>query len=445
MLNDKASVLKEISKNAIPIIISLSIGVFSVLIVTKILGKINVTNFYILALFLPINFFILSLNEAIRAAIVVLSSPLTPEKDSESIANNIVALLFVTIFVFIFSMLILVICKKFLVSILHVGAEHADAFYYFSLFMMAANILIGFSSILLSTLRALKRPTSGMVLSLFSAAVTILLTFIFGNYYAFGLNSFVLAIIVTHTFVIVLGIFILKFYGVIIRISSGSISYCLKKLKQINSIGMPVFLSYLMIFSSLFVNNIFLSHFNKDILSGYGIACRLQSIIILPAIGIGYAMAILINTHLAKKDYMRATKIFRVGINYTIVLYLLAAVSMFLFSRELSLLITNDEAILLASSIYLRFVSLSYIGMGASIVLFTIFEQTGLGIKSLIANIFYCLLLPIIGGFIALYTHQYVCIYLTLTITNFLALIYVAIVYLYPSFIVPAQKPLPSS
>ncbi|SUI81224.1 multidrug efflux protein [Serratia marcescens] len=112
-------------------------------------------------------------------------------------------------------------------------------------------------------------------------------------------------------------------------------------LNDIAFIGAPVAGSFLLLFGFLFSFNYLVSFYGASEIAGFGIAFRIQSFVILPAIALGTAMAIHANNAIADQNFPRIRQILFAGVGLAAALYLVISVLVFLLQERLVMLFTR--------------------------------------------------------------------------------------------------------
>lgn len=97
----------------------------------------------------------------------------------------------------------------------------------------------------------------------------------------------------------------------------------MSQLILLRHVGVPVFVSYCLIFlSTLFYNGI-ISPYGESVIAGFGVGYRIQTMAILPGIVIGSAIGIIINQNMAEKKGERAYEGFKTGMQHSYAAYVL--------------------------------------------------------------------------------------------------------------------------
>ncbi|TDI82802.1 MAG: MATE family efflux transporter [Betaproteobacteria bacterium] len=110
--------------------------------------------------------------------------------------------------------------------------------------------------------------------------------------------------------------------------------------------GFPVSLSMMTISIGAFIIMYFVSSFGEITVAGYGVALRVEQMVLIPGIGITVAVLTLISQNNGAEKYDRVREIIRVAIRYSLYLSTLAAVFILFFSKYVMGIFTDDQAVI---------------------------------------------------------------------------------------------------
>jgi Na+-driven multidrug efflux pump len=396
---------------AIPIAVSNVIGIAAILVNTKILGSVGHYNLYLLALFLPINYFQVAMCEAFRAPALSLLHGSRQELSALLIISSATVIASVVLFEF---------SKNYLSKAFHVPVTIQQEFLNFTASMLLLGVFICANVILTSVFYGIGKQRLAMGLSVLTAISTCCLTYLFSKYYELGIHGLVYAVSISNGVICLFALFVLKSFIKLPRRADYS-----SVLKSIGKLGSPIWFSYIILFSGLFLFNKILAHFGTDIISGFGVAYRLQSLVVIPAIAIGMAIAILVNRHVASGQLFKAQVVLRTGIILSLLFYVIVSPVLFFWRQAAIGFITTDYSVAQAASHYLSYTAFSYIGLGPLLVFLVMLDQTGSGIKSLSYSILSFATEFAVGGWLALRSHNIDYFYLVIAIVNALSFLFV--------------------
>jgi Na+-driven multidrug efflux pump len=415
-------------KLALPAMISSFSGLMTILVCTRILGQADVNNYYLLAVFLPINYLMIALYESIRAASLVLSSVDAYQGRMNKISLNMASLIVALLIIFIVFLSLFLFFGQWLSPLIGVIPAEQQTFIAFSSAMLACGIVIGMAYIFTSTFFAMRKPFIGMSMAVISALLTCFLTYYFSQFISPIWLSYVLGSLIACAFCSVVSLVLMRQYGIyLFHEGFHQLDLTIKNLRPIMKVGFPVLFSCLAIFSSLFFINATLSHFNPNILTGYSIAYRIQNVAILPAITIGTAIAILSSNARVDGDKKEENHIQWIGICFCFLLYVFIAGAIYYFRENVMALVTSDIQLINSGATYLKTIALTYVFMGPNLAYLTSLEQSGFGLKSFFINILYFLIAVNLGCILAIHYQHYEYLYIALASSNLLVFIYVLV------------------
>lgn len=377
----------EIIKLALPICYSSVLSVIAMLINMKMIGNQDSLAYYIVGLFTSINYLIIALFESLRAFTVSCIA----QYANENIPYFLNSLLLVVMFIFFGMGIIIKWLQYAFFHFFNIPIIAQSCFVKFSLLMVFGSLLGCFSYILMSFLFVHKRGGLVFYLSTISVVASVVFTWFFVNILHLGLYSLALAQIFNGV------IFSSIFYFLIIFKGHFSIKYKIRReiltkiFKQYSKTGLPVLISYLMIFAGTFVFSMILSKQGAAAVSGFGVAYRLQILFILPAIAIGAATAIHYNDLIQKNSTQKAKKLKITGLSFSFLIYTVLSIFLYFIQSKWIHFFVNDVCISDQAIHYLHLVIPSYSFFSLFVTYIIFCEQTSKGMKGLIMNGLYFL------------------------------------------------------
>ncbi len=387
------------------------------------LAKYDKNDLYILAIFSPIYYVLLSIQESFKSTTIAITSRLDVSQLKYMIKNFVVLALMVGgLFICFFHL-----TDNWFAFHLHVDAHLTNRFQHFNTDMVWLNIIISINSIFNAIIFSARCAKASFVFQAFTCLMALMLLIVQMQCGNEGLSSLINALGVAN---IICAILMLKFLQRRIfhprpgadpfRIDSNRCENNFTSVIQsFSKIGLPIFFSYLVIFSGYAIFNSLLTKFGIDVVSGYGMACRLQAILILPAIGLGSAMAILL-----KQKYSISG-----GMLIGFVFYGFIAIVMYYDSSHIVHLFMPTGMIYQTAIQYFHCVASSYFVLGPLIAFTTLLEQIGYGIYVLIINLLYFSSIGLIGKWILLSQPNYTSFFHIISHINFFSFFVVVIFY----------------
>jgi putative MATE family efflux protein len=146
--------------------------------------------------------------------------------------------------------------------------------------------------------------------------------------------------------------------------------------RQIAAQAVPAGLNMLTVAIGIFVITWFVKHFGKEAVAAYGIATRIEQVVLLPTIGLNFAVLSLVGQNNGAGRMDRVHEVWRVGLKYGIGLMLAGGALVFAVRHLAMAFFTKDTAVIEHGGDYL---SIAAITLCAYPILFqTVFMLQGL-------------------------------------------------------------------
>ncbi len=155
-------------------------------------------------------------------------------------------------------------------------------------------------------------------------------------------------------------------------------------IKNILRVGIPAAMSQIALSIAVLGVNLILSGFGDLPISAYGIGFRIDSLAILPMLGLAAGVIPLIGYFKGAKDYAGARKVNRLALKLVLGFSVLVGAAIFLLAGTLPSVFTSDPAVIEMASNYLRIIAFSYPFIGTVIIVSASFQGLGRGVPSFI-------------------------------------------------------------
>lgn len=421
-------------KFAISIIAGNIVLVVTSLLNMRLLGKFDHSILYILTMFSPVYYFLLAFQESFRSSAIVIASRY---KKGTNIRYVIKHILLIALICNIIVAILFCSCTDWITQVIHVSEVLKDRFEIYSKKMVLINFILMFNIVLNAMMLGLGFHRLSMLFNMLTCVSTTILLIFQINYLHQGLDGLVIASSIIN---LICGLMILTLISHCIdntqeRSILNKQTYCKNKLltiiRVLNAIiykilfntGSPVFLSYLVMFIGFTLFNSTLTQYGVDVVSGYGVACRLQLLVILPAIGLGSAMAILINHRIMLNKHNGILRTILQGMSVSSIIYGLFAIAIHHYDAQLVALFVSNEAVKNSAIYYFNHVAYSYFISGPVIAFLSMLEQIGYACYALILNGFYFLCVVVMTKLFMRTHDHYQVFYQIISFANFLSLI----------------------
>lgn len=142
--------------------------------------------------------------------------------------------------------------------------------------------------------------------------------------------------------------------GLISGISRDQAACAWQSVREISLQGFPASLNNMTVGIGIFVITYFLSKFGKEAVAAYGIATRVEQIILLPAFGLNVATLTLVAQNNGAMLYDRISAALQTALRYGIILMAIGNLGLLLFPVQLMSLFSADAEVIAIGAGYLR-------------------------------------------------------------------------------------------
>jgi putative MATE family efflux protein len=128
----------------------------------------------------------------------------------------------------------------------------------------------------------------------------------------------------------------------------------LRPLREIAYQGLPASLNMLTVGAGIFVITYFVGKFGKEAVAAYGVATRVEQIVLLPTIGLNIATLTMVAQNNGARLFQRVRETLTTALRYGAMVMGFGTVVVFLLARRLMALFTSDPAVVETGTTYLR-------------------------------------------------------------------------------------------
>lgn len=424
-LNDR--IVPLIYKTFIPMVLASSVSIVTQLANTFFMGHEHKDALYIVGLYIPFSFFMTALIEGFQ---ISNASTVAFEKGKDNL-NNISKIINNLLLYGIISSLIIAIFISLvipqLINFFNVHDGAINTFLKYTRLMVFMTVFSVINAILLSSIRGygLVKISSGI--SVLASLSNIILVYIFINFFNLGVYSIVLANFIVISISIFLSAYFLLKYKIF---NFTSYFFSLKNMKlekivkiKILNIGIPVGISYFLIFISTFFFNKILMPFGNEVIAGFGAAYRLQTIVLLVSISFGNTLGLIMNQNMGGNNAERAFQVYKKGLINIVGIYIIIGMVIFLGRDLIASFLIADGEVSAHTENYLQIVALSYSIMGPMMSSLLVLEQIGKGLRAFFLNFLYFFLIVVVGWLLTTIYQVESLFYWTISLVNTFAII----------------------
>lgn len=256
------------------------------------------------------------------------------------------------------------------------GTLYDNAYAYLSIMFLGIP-----ATFMMNAYNAIKQgqgdTVSPLVIGALSVGANIILDPIFIFVLDLGVHGAALATVLST------GVFAL--YGIVtvfskkqgLKIELSDLKFDRDILAKIVSIGMPMSTGQATTAFGFTILNVFLVSFGEVTLTAFAIGNRISSLIMMPAMGIGSALATVVGQNLGADNVKRAKEAVWSSTKLSTIFLVIGGLVMLPFSREIVSAFSNDSETIISSTQYLNMIIYSIPLMGFFQVLVGVFQGSG--------------------------------------------------------------------
>lgn len=258
---------------------------------------------------------------------------------------------------------------------------------YFSIQFLRIMFLGSFSHFLLFAFISIKQGQGDMKtpmkLSGLSVLTNMILDPIFIFTFGLGIPGAAYATILSRTIFALYGIYYLVYKDDGISINFNQFRFDKIVLKKLISIGLPTALGQSMTAIGFAVLNVFIISFGEEIMTAFAIGNRLSSLVFLPAMGVGTAIATIIGQNLGAENIERAKETTYKSFILITIITVIAGGSLLYFTDHLIRIFSSDPYIIAQGSIYMKLTLLTLPLIGYFHIFLGVFIGSGHTLQSM--------------------------------------------------------------
>jgi len=147
--------------------------------------------------------------------------------------------------------------------------------------------------------------------------------------------------------------------------------------------GFPTSLNSITVGVGIFVITSFISVFGKEAVAAYGVATRVEQIMLLPTIGLNIATVTIVAQNNGARRYERIFETVRTALRYGAVFMAFGTAALLIFARDLMGLFTTDAQVVAIGTFYLRisaFILYAYVVLYVNVAALQGVKRPGYGL-----------------------------------------------------------------
>lgn len=419
-----AVVVRRIGLIAVPILLASLASLFAPLVNTAVMGHHDAALLYPLALALPLILLQTSVNESLRVSSVAFSSQASGSGDLATYRRRLHGLVTIGVLVNLALAALFAVGHGAFLDAYGVPAGQRPLVYAFVQLTVLTGALLMVSVGLMSSLYGFGQVRAVTVVTVTGLAGNVALTAVLVAW--LGLFAMPAATVVSATATIGWAARRLAGLGALPRLSASPWAAVAGSWRQIARISAPVSLGYLLLFvNGLVFTQILARHSALDV-AGFGVAYRIQNLVLMPAIAIGVGLAITVNRMVAAGRPEPVPAFLSTTLLLAVTVFAGLGALLFAVRGPVTGWLAGDPAVAGAAGRYFTYVAPAYLVAGPLLMLMIFLEETGNGLRALTFNA------ALVAGQLLLAHHLTVTghpvwqVYLALAVTYPAAVVFIA-------------------
>lgn len=410
---DRRSLTRAITGLGLPMAAADVFGLLVLVGIVALMARMSAEALYIRALYVPL----VNLFAAVYAGIGISNQVAAAISRGRGRPRDVVPLAAsfarVWLAVSVVLVAVVVLAAPAIGSAFGVSAGERDLFESFVRWMAPAELTQVGAVLCASSLRGFGKAAAGSAVSLVTAIIQFAGVAVFGLGLHGGIFTVPASIAVGSLVGLALGVYLLRRNGLwpaLRRASRGRVSRGLvsrglvtwrpEVVGHLLRVGLPVAATQLLLFGGNFGLLWILGKTGPDVVSGFSAAATLQTLLIMPGIVLGSAIAIVLNQQrgAGKAAWMPAG--LSAGMRIGFILYAVIGLLVWLLRGPIGDLMSGDPRVAAVTSAYLGAVGLTYVVQGPVLAALASMEQLGAGFLALALNVFYFVVIVVVGALV---------------------------------------------
>ncbi|MFB6888165.1 MATE family efflux transporter [Kitasatospora sp. NPDC056327] len=415
--------VRRITGFAAPVVLSEAVALGAQFAVVAMLGAAGGHALYLRSLYTPVGFLLVALNSGLSVALQVVAARAAGCGRRGDLPGHLAAATRIGALCYLVCGAAVLAGAEPLGALLDVPGADRTPFLAFLAAMVAVNAVGALGELCAAVLRGSGATGRGMLLTLTSAGLLLAGVGGLGLGAGWGLTALPVASLGAGVVEVLLGAVLLRRAGLLGRggRSGGGAGRGdgtgrgAEVRAAVVSVGVPVGASFLL----LCVVNLALlrvvTPFGPGAVAGFTLGSTLQSAVIVPAVGFGSAVAILVNQAGAAGDRAAARRAVRTGGLLTAGCYLAVTAVLWPAGARLAARLSADPATAEEAVRFLHLAGPSFGCTALALTALTLLEQTGHGGVAFALNVVYFGAVVAVGGPLSAARHSTDALYLTMT------------------------------
>jgi Na+-driven multidrug efflux pump len=403
---------RRIALVALPMMFSTVAGIGEQLVIMALIGRMGEDALYVRSVYNPVSYLFLALTTGFAVTLQVRVAQASGRGERERTGAYLGGIGRATIAVFGVVGVLLVLGSGPLSTLVGVVPDQQGTFRGFLAAMTVASVVSTLGELCSAALRGSGRALTAAFITSMHVIVTVGLV-LAGLGLDAGLPAVPVAVAAAGVLEVTLGLIFLGRGGMVLRTLAARAAGTWALLGRI---GAPVSASSVL----LAVVNLILLRIVEPAgelaVSGFAVGYAVQAAIIVPAVGFGSAVAVLMNQALPREGLSVARRALRRGLIAACAGYGAATVALALWGGGLVAFLAGDPEVAEQARHMVLVVGPTFGCTGLSLVLLTILEHVGYGALAVALNATYFAAMLAIGGWLTYHSHDVGSLYATMAV-----------------------------
>lgn len=393
MKNNKVSEFAKDPKKALftlawPITVSMLVQVMYNIIDTAFVGRLGSESIAALTFSFPFFLLMTAITSGLNIGFNALISRLVGANQKRKAENAAIHAFYMTILVSIlFTFFGLVFIRPMFVSF---GAKDnvLDLGMKFMRIVFAGSTLMFLSYAITSMFTAQGDAKTATKVQVISLIVNIILDPIFIFVLGFGVEGAAISTVIAFAVAFLLGLYYMYVKGgSSLKINFPCFNFSSSIIRDILKVGFPAMLMQFIISFYVVIINWFMAHFGTDYVAAFGLGSRLESVAVLPFIGISISMLTLVAMFIGAKKMQALKHFIWYGIKISVLISSLLGAIFFFFPGLLFRIFTADPLLIALSSAYMRIDVFTFPLMAIGFAISRVIQAMGDGLAGLVVTL----------------------------------------------------------
>ncbi len=275
--------------------------------------------------------------------------------------------------------------SAYLLALLNTPAPIMEAAHQYLQINFIGTLFLAGYNFVGTLLRAFGDSKTPLYFVLLATALTAILDPVFIAGFGLGLNGAAVATVLAQAIAFLASVVYLAR-----RLVHRSFRFQLPRKEEVATIlklGVPSGIQMIVIYAGMTAILSLVNTFGDDVVAGFGVAQRLDNIVLLPAVALGAAVNAMAAQNIGAAQWGRVAQISRVGIAFNLAVMSACAAMLFLLAEPLVRLFIQHEGSVAFGVSYLRTIALFYPFIGLNFILNGVVRGAGAMFQVLMLNI----------------------------------------------------------